>query len=995
MTRALRSPFAVLFGLWFGTVIHAVAAVNDDEPKTNAQIYQAIALVEVPISADIAGLTLEGRLRSERIMILDMDLVFSAEGERLLPLLRLLKKLGAKYSFQDNQLSYSFREGRRAMIDIGKSTLTIGDASAPLTLMKGVSDISGVGELYVSESVFSTDLGLQYRWSDDEYAAVVSSSEDLRIFTKMREMREEASKVDIDALTDIYPETEGLATPAASARTLGMVGYSLRTNTRYLAGSAQTELTPQLDLYGSLFGGSYHMGFSGSDLSGDMALDDFLWTSDAERFEVRAGDTGTGLTALVLPFSSFTGISFRGVIDGDFSAEAEETFLAAQKFNFANERRLRGTVPLDSKVDVFINGRSVFSEVIEDVDAHAPVGQGRYELRIGTELNRSQNEVRTVITEPSGFVRENVEYFAAGPGLLHAGQTVLAGGAGSHKRLEGSSVRLEGGVAGAAVYRGVTDNLTLGFSIAVQEDFFDDPENRTGTLPRRYYAGQSLAMRLQESLYWRNNLGINYSQQGQHFAWDSALEYYGQTLFLAGYGFVYEDGYSAGDTVLENREGIGAYLRWQPQPETTVNSALVTIDTLQGDKSQQYAAASLENESWLPRSTVRLRGDWFNQSDPDLKRADATHHLASLNWQLRPSAAMDIEWVRGVGDQIAFSDNQDLRSGIPVPMVSDTLPFGDQVDIKYRLPDSWQLEGRFSDTGMGQESVQVAVEHSVRQYGYLDMRFSSRMNLQDRRKASELVLEYPLARRSDLIGLKLNHSDADNRITLYARVSGLLSMDGWRPHTVDRSIPLSPERGGVRGRVYLDRNANGHYDRGESGVADVQVMVDGTRRYRTDNQGWFYVQRNRNRDEIVVSLTDELSALYTATQGVQRARWADAVFTKVTLGIATLGSISGRIDIEEGAEPHPLAGMRVQLIRLSDGSVQGQSLTDTEGIYYFGEVMPGHYRVQPDLEAYSDAIRVVGSLPELLLEASDEGTELEPDPIHLILEITEQTDRIQ
>ncbi len=975
-----------------GTVIHTTALAELSAPLTNTQIYQAIDLVETPISADIAGLTLAGRLRSERIVILDMDLVFSADGERLLPLLRLLKKLGAKYSFQDSQLTYSLQEGRRASIDIGQSSLNTGTARYPITLMKGISDISGIGELYVSERVFSTDLGLQYHWSDDEYAAVVSSEEDLRIFAKMREKREQASKVDIDALTEIYPETQGLATPEVSARALGMVGYSVRTNTRYLAGSAETEVTPQLDLYGSLFGGSYHMGFSGSDLPGSMALDDFLWTSDTEHFEVRAGDTGTGLTALVLPFSAFTGFSFRGVIDGDFSAEAEETFLGAEKFNFANERRIGGTVPLDSKVEVFINGRSVFSEVIEDVDAAAPVGQGRYELRVSTELSRSQNEVRTVITEPSGEVREKLEYYAAGPGLLHAGQTVMAGGAGSHKRLEGSSVRLEGGVAGLAVYRGFSDDLTLGFSVAAQEDFFDDPENSTDNLPRRYYAGQSLAMRLQESLYWRNNLGLNHSQQGNHLAWDSALEYYGQSLFMAGYGFVYEAGYSAGDTVLENRAGIGAYLRWQPQPQTTLNSALVKIDTLQGERSQRYATASLENESWLPRSKFQLRGDWFNRSDPEQKPDSTTHHLASLNWLIRPSAAMEIEWVRGVGDQIAFSDNQDLRSGIPVPMVSDTLPFGDQVDLKYRLPDSWQLEGRFSDTGMGQESAQVAVEHSVRQHGYVDMRFTSRINLEDRRKSSELVLEYPLARRSDLIGLKLNHSDNDNRITVYARLSGLLSMDGWRPYAVDRSIPLSPERGGVRGRVYLDRNANGYYDRGEPGVADVQIMVDGTRRYRTDSQGWFYIQRNRNRDEIVVSLTDELSALYTPTQGVHRARWADAVFTQVTLGIATLGSISGKIVLQEGGEPQPLTGMRVQLLRLSDGSVQGKSITDTQGVYYFGEVMPGHYRVQPDLAAYSDDISVVGNLPEPLLEASDEGTDLDPGTIHLLLESTEPTD---
>lgn len=998
VTRGSRSWIVLLPGLLVSLAISAAVHGNNapgnsksgnaahgaaELQQSNAQIYEAILLAPEPITAEIAGFTLKGRMGFERISILDIDLVFSKDGERLLPLLRLLKRFGAKYRFEEGKLSFSLQEGQRAKIDIASSSLQIGEKQTPLTLMKGISDLTGSGELYVSEAVFAPEMGLVYLWNDDEYAGTLSSSTELRIFIKMREARSQASRVDVESLLDLYPETDAIATPQASARRLGIIDYSLRSNTRNLAESGQTELTPAFDLYGSLFGGQYHMALSGSELPGVLTLNDLLWTSQSEHFELRAGDTGMGLSPLVLPFSAFTGISFRGVIDGTFSKKSEEEFLSTGQFNFSDERRLSGTVPLDSRVEVFVNGNRVFSEVIEEAGA-APVGQGRYELWVGRELSRNRNEIRTVITEPSGQVREQLQYLTSGPGLLLAGQTVLAGGAGSRKRLKGSSVRLDGAVLGMGMYRGVSDDLTLGVALAIQEDFFADPEARSETLPRRYYVGQTLALRVEEGLYWRNNLGVNHGKTGNHFALDSALEYYRPQTFLAGYGFSYGAGYSAGDTVIDNRVGAGGYVRWVSESRTQINAALVKINASQGDRRQYYGALALDNDSWLPRSALRLRGDWLSDRKPNDVARQPTNHLASFSWLWRPTDTFELEWVRGSGDLIAFSDNRDLRSGIPVPMVNDTLPFGDQLDLRYSLPDSWRLQGRFNNSGLGQESAAVALERSVRQSGYLDIRLSSRIDLDDYRKDSELILEYPLVRSGDLMGFKLNRSSNDNRISLYFRLSGTLSMDGWRPYAVDRSLRLTAEGGGLMGRVYLDRNANGHYDSGEVGVAGVEVMVDGRRRYLSDSQGWFYVQKDGRRDEVVVSLTDRLSALYTPTQGVQRARWAEAVFTRINLGIATLGAITGQIELDQDGEVRSQPGLGVQLVRTSDESVQGGSITDSDGLYYFGEVMPGRYRIQPDPKALSDDLQPVGDLPEVLIEASDEGAEITPPVIRLL-----------
>jgi hypothetical protein len=146
--------------------------------------------------------------------------------------------------------------------------------------------------------------------------------------------------------------------------------------------------------------------------------------------------------------------------------------------------------------------------------------------------------------------------------------------------------------------------------------------------------------------------------------------------------------------------------------------------------------------------------------------------------------------------------------------------------------------------------------------------------------------------------------------------------------------------------VYLDSNTNGKYDEGEVGVNNIDILFNGRKNYRSGREGWFYIPRNERQDEIVVSLnSSSLPAIYTPTQGVQRAKWDKLTLTRVNLGIAILSSLSGKIVFDDETS-RALSGVTVKLVDLDNKKEERKSVTDSYGEYYFGEIKTGHYEIQ-------------------------------------------------
>jgi len=109
--------------------------------------------------------------------------------------------------------------------------------------------------------------------------------------------------------------------------------------------------------------------------------------------------------------------------------------------------------------------------------------------------------------------------------------------------------------------------------------------------------------------------------------------------------------------------------------------------------------------------------------------------------------------------------------------------------------------------------------------------------------------------------------------------------------------------------------------------------------------------RREDSDLVAVSLDiNSLPAIYTPTQGRQKAYVEEANFTDVNLGLAVLPALSGTVKVmDKGNLIQNLEGVRVMLIQdiQKDPAVK-DSITAYDGSFYIGQIKPGDYFLKID-----------------------------------------------
>jgi|TARA_B110000902_G_scaffold135890_1_gene157422 hypothetical protein len=923
------------------------------------EVLQLLPLSTHPISTIVGGFRLTGDNRFYRVSITDLDILITDDEQRLLPLLRLLKRLHADVTVENGLVIYAFQTGKSAIIDFQKSSLIVLGKTYPIKLIKGLSDITGKHEIYVSEKIFSEQLGLNYRWDEIEYSVLITTNENLNIFQKILANRSQPIEFDISELTENLPETESVKNTINSQQLLTFSQLSFDIKSKINDNQHYEFITPKLTLYGHLLGGGYKMSLSETINTQQnkipefpLWLEEFVWNSDRESFVIEAGDTGIGLTPVSIPFASFTGISFRGLTEDNFSSLGKKTFLDGNSFRFANEQRIEGLAPLGSTVEIFVNGRLSHSEVVKAKDGSA-IGNGEYHLLISGGLNQTLNEVKTVITEVDGTSNEKVEYISSNISLLKQGQWAYSGGAGTRRKKQDGKLITQGFLAGAGFYYGLTNDMTIGFSLSSQNNFYTDSHSFEKFLDSRLYFGEHLSLKLSEKLFFTQSLGLNkiiddkvQIKKEHPMALENTLEYKASSTLFAIYHFDYDQDYSAGDINLGNRKGWGSFIQSEVEDNLILNSAYANIKSNNTADNTQYLAAELKNQNWIHNTSLSLRADWIKQHETNI---DRERKLYSFRLNSNLNKNIGIDFSHSWGEPIGFADNEDLRSGVPVPMITSSLPFGTRVSGKYKFSDTWSSHANYMNSGLGHKTAEFSVERNMNFSGEIKFKLLSRHDLINYNHRTIITLEYPFHRGGgDLLGLNVakGNSTEGYNINLYLRISGLFTWDRFKPHYIARKSQIKPESGGIKGRVYLDSNTNGKYDEGEVGVNNIDILFNGRKNYRSGREGWFYIPRNERQDEIVVSLnSSSLPAIYTPTQGVQRAKWDKLTLTRVNLGIAILSSLSGKIVFDDETS-RALSGVTVKLVDLDNKKEERKSVTDSYGEYYFGEIKTGHYEIQ-------------------------------------------------
>jgi len=947
------------------------------------------------ISTDIAALIVRGNSRRETIEILDLDIIQNEDGQRLVPLLRILRALDATGSVEGDVVNFSIEPGVTIKLDLQQKSIHVKNQSTPLLIKTGLSDVTGVGEVYVHDRIFNDALGLNAVWSDNEYAYRIQTKKKLRVFINRQKMNKRSLQA-IKQMTYNLPETEPARLSKDSRQFISFVEAGTRIDNRDSQPERETIVTPDVSIYGQMIGGNYYIRLTENINTKDsevpdpaLWLDKGLWTSKGDNFAIRVGDTSQGLGGLVVPSASFTGAVARGI----FGAKNKKTanhFLSSSQFSFLSESSFNGYAPLGSTVEFYANNRLVDTQVVDDTQG-APPGQGRYDF-VGVGLfGRSINDVKIVVRQPDGTVDEYKKTIAGSSNLLPSRQLAFSAGVGTKRREKNGAIHAEGSFGGVGVFYGLTEHLTLGFTAANQRNFFNATDSSSTRLPQRYYLGQSTTFRAFDSIVLNGEIAVNVvpDTSDRPIARDLSAHYWFDLGVLSLYEFDYDDGYSHGNIYLGGRSGSAAFNRLRLLKRLQLDTTFAMVTNSDDTQQESYLISSLSGPFILPRTMFSMRLDWLDKQHTEVNEVLNTRNTSrfkeimySVNLESNPHRRVNLSGEYAWGDSINPASEGQLWYGISVPQVGSVLSYGLRLQSKFVLMYNTSLDLTYRDNFAGTENAELNLGRMSRRKYSPGLALRHRYDIERDYNSSRLDFELPLDnRRRKVIGVGVEYNEItkDYRYNLFINFRELFFQDKARLKRVDPDWRVHPQAGGIKGFVYLDTNANGHYEPGEPGVPDVEVMLAGRRKAMTSDDGYFLFSRRDDEDEVWVSLNEkELSAIYTPTQGVQRAEWEEYIFTNVNLGVSVLSAITGKIAIWEGDTlVRGLPGAVVLLRKNSDNSIVKSSITDSEGLYYLGEVKPGDYAIEIDPTTVSPVYQIITNKTALKVRANLEMEDLE------------------
>jgi len=967
----------------------AVATFSAGKPLNPAHLQ----LPNQQLTVDVVGFSLRGRLARDGVSVFDFDMLTPDDGRRYIPFLRMLTILQAEGKYAGHNVSFSIDKISTYSVDINvaSSEFTIGSNGRRYAMVSGISEVTGNQEIYLPEDVFKDLFGFDFQWNDAEYTYFLTTEKKLRVFPD-----DKMSSIDFSLFKKIsenLPVTESIRMPANSKEWLSFIDAGVRLDGRVSETASSSTLRPDVSLYGQVFNGSYVLRLAENiDLkTGDVPkvplwFDRGLWFSKSQTANVRIGDTSVGLSNLIVPSTSFTGLVVRGMAGG-ISDKNRDVFLNNSRFNFVSEVTFDGFEQLGATVRLFINGRLVDSVLVEDTK-EAPPGQGRYVFSGVGLLSQRVNEIRVVVENPDGSVDEHKKTLLGASGLLPEKQGAYSMGIGTKRKKLNDQLNAEGLFGGVGFYYGISRYATLGMVAAYQDDFFNNTATNNplidNDVPKRVFLGESLTLKMLENLIVKGAIAANFIENvsSSPRARDLSVDYGLGNILLSSTAFYYDKNYTNGSRDIGDRKGYSLFGEWKNQMGFSWQGSAAKIENLTGSEQEELAVSELNFPTMPLWSTkFKLRFDGVRQNSPDSSELILEKMYSSrVNFKPVRFANFNMEYVWG--DAIDNSSEDSLHSGLSFPLMGSTLSFGLKAESKFFIGQYNRLSFDYRDSKSGQKSGGVTFQRVRRTVGVLDFILRYRYDLQKKEGVTNLDFDYPIdVSRRNAIGGGITYDDASRTFTANVNltVSSLFFPGGGGINRIPNDWRINPVTGGIKGLVYLDVNANGHHEPGEPGIPDIPVLVDGRQTLISNDKGFFFTNRRSFKDQVILSLDlENIPAIYTPTQGAQEAMWEEHVFTQVKLGVSALGSISGVISVSRRGQPvRELPGVTVLLIKAGQGEVVGRSIADSGGNYYFGELRPGKYMIDIDPETVPNTYQIPDEKPEITLEASFEPDDIE------------------
>jgi SdrD B-like domain len=170
-------------------------------------------------------------------------------------------------------------------------------------------------------------------------------------------------------------------------------------------------------------------------------------------------------------------------------------------------------------------------------------------------------------------------------------------------------------------------------------------------------------------------------------------------------------------------------------------------------------------------------------------------------------------------------------------------------------------------------------------------------------------------------------------------------------HLLTSSKPIA-DRGSLAARVFLDRNLNGVYDTGDELLPKASLDIGHRRDFLAENVDGDIVRtgidpyRRTNISVNEASLTDPYMKPVGGTSFVPRPGHME----NIDLAVVETAEAEGALQLGDQSEPHPLPGIKIQLLD-ANGKVVQETTSAYDGYFYFSKLVPGHYSVAIDRSA--------------------------------------------
>lgn len=943
------------------------------------------------LETTVVGFWLRGESYRDRLEVPDLDILILEDGTRLVPLLRILRILQVEVTDSGTSLVFRPEGAPEAVVDYAAQTVTMESFSQAVRMEVGISDVTYEPDVFIPEDVLGELIATDVRWDERGYEYTFHTDQRLRVFEQFYRpvpsllRRRGGPAIGFDLPGNLPPaRIKRFAAPDIDFAQLRM--RSRLFSSEEHSGWSDRFSMPQMKVWGQILGGNLITSVSQQRFGDNpgVRMDHVSWTSWFNHSEISIGDNHFGISELVFPSVGIRGARLNGIAGGRLPETEIDPSVMGRRDTFLPSNVFEGYAPLGSTVTLFINDQEVGIQDVEPFDS-APPGMGRYRFEGTNLLARRLNDVRILTETPDGGVEETRREVRRSYLLAPAGRVAYIGGLGTGQVTSLDRRGTEGLFLGGRLLYGVRPTLTLAASGAFQDHLFHS----------RSFLGFSA-----EQVDWLPSRSLHL---GSRLIWQPT----GRLLVTAETARS-NDPSGASSDVACKLEADYSRQTFNVRPQAYWYGPRFFNGRNFG--LRDYAGGRLDAE-WYSRSGDVLSLAGIHQQDNLDNRLDSTMSLtlAQLRWRLRriPRSSLtlgyNLFWTETESGRRSYSLDLD-SSLIPGWSLRTVCQFGDVLQVHRRddalgalrwshFPGVGPLASRIELGRRLWRTWRLSLSHRTSENfsrSFLDL---SRRQIGGRSLQWHLSLGYDWRGEHPFLDNRLEYvldATAQNRILLNGRyyrgnwvtsvflqIKGLLGFIDRRPFWV-RDFHVNPDNGGVKGKVFLDYNANGLLDSGEPGLEEIGVFTDTGRQTSSGKNGQFFIPSTSQIRQMRVSLEPEdLPAVYTPTQATQEAIIRPGMFTQVNLGISAFGSISGKIEAPTAAKRlRGVPGIRVLLVD-RESKLVGSSITSRDGSYYLGEVKPGKYSVMVDKNSLPPGFEVEIIAREVEVLSGQEPFEVE------------------